>query len=66
MKVKTKWQMGMEVESIPVRKTAVAMKTARKTWPEVVAIYSMRNANEPANTVPRPLLSPLHRVAPII
>ena len=42
------------------------MKTARKTWPEVVAIYSIRNANEPANTVPRPLFSPLHKVAPVI
>ena len=41
------------------------MKTARKTFPDLVAINSMRNANDPANTVPNPLFSPLHKVAPV-
>ena len=59
-------RVGFWVKVIPVRKTAVPMKTARNTWPEEVAIYSIKNANEPANTVPRPLFNPLHRVAPII
>lgn len=51
--------------SLPIRKTAAPMKTARKMWPDSVAMYSMKNAKDPANSVPNPLLSPLHKVAPI-
>ena len=42
------------------------MKTARKTCPVFSAMYPMKNASDPATRVPNPLLSPLHKVAPII
>lgn len=42
------------------------MKTARKTSPVFSAMYPVRNAKDPAKRVPKPLLSPLHKVAPII
>lgn len=51
--------------SLPIRKTAAPMKTAREVRPDLVATYSMKNANDPAISVPNPLLSPLHKVAPI-
>lgn len=51
-----------EVE--PMMKTEIPMKTAWKTLPDSSAIYSMRNANDPANSVPSPLFSPLYSVAP--
>jgi hypothetical protein len=38
---------------------------ARKTFPVPEATSSMRSAREPANTVPNPLFSPLHMVAPV-
>ena len=50
---------------LPIRKTAAPMKTARKTRSDSFAMYSMKNANDPASSVPNPLLSPLHKVAPI-
>lgn len=45
-------------------KTEAPMKTARKILPESLATNSMKNAKEPAISVPNPLLSPLHKVAP--
>lgn len=45
-------------------KTAVPMKIARRTFPESLATNSMKNAKDPAISVPNPLLSPLHNVAP--
>ena len=42
------------------------MKTAWKTRPTMSAIYSTRNANDPASRVPNPLFSPLPNVAPEI
>jgi len=49
---------------IPMIKTAVPMKIARRTLPESLATNSMKNAKDPAISVPNPLLSPLHNVAP--
>jgi len=40
------------------------MKIARKILPESLATNSMKNAKDPAISVPNPLLSPLHNVAP--
>lgn len=40
------------------------MKQALKTFPVLLATPSMKNAKDPANTVPNPLFSPLHKVAP--
>lgn len=51
-------------KSLPMMKTAAPMKIALKTWPEAVAIYFIKNASDPAKSVPNPLLSPLHNVAP--
>lgn len=45
-------------------KTAAPMKIARKILPESLATNSMKNAKDPAISVPNPLLSPLHNVAP--
>jgi len=38
---------------------------ARKTFPVPEATSSMRSARELASTVPNPLFSPLHMVAPV-
>jgi len=38
---------------------------ARKTFPVPEATSSMRSARELASTVPNPLFSPLHIVAPV-
>lgn len=51
---------------LPIMKTAIAMKTARKIRPGASAIYSVRNANDAASRVPNPLFSPLDNVAPTI
>lgn len=51
-------------ELIPMMKTAAPMKIARKILPESLATNSMKNAKDPAISVPNPLLSPLHNVAP--
>lgn len=40
------------------------MKQALKTFPVLLATPSMKNAKDPANTVPNPLFRPLHKVAP--
>lgn len=45
-------------------KTAAPMKIARKILPESLATNSMKNAKDPAISVPNPLFSPLHNVAP--
>lgn len=45
-------------------KTAAPMNIALKTWPEAVAMYSIKKASDPANRVPNPLFKPLHNVAP--
>ena len=42
------------------------MKQALKTLPDLLATPSMKKAKDPANNVPNPLLSPLHKVAPAI
>lgn len=42
------------------------MIIARDTIPKSVAINSIKNANNPADSVPNPLLNPLQKVAPII
>lgn len=44
--------------------TEAPMKIARKIFPESLATNSMKNAKDPAISVPSPLLSPLHNVAP--
>lgn len=41
------------------------MKLARKMRPDSFAMYLMKKANDPANSVPNPLFSPLHKVAPV-
>jgi len=51
---------------LPKTKTATPMKTARKIRPGASARYSIKNANNPADSVPNPLLSPLHKVPPAI
>jgi len=51
---------------LPKTKTAAPMKTARKIRPGASARYSIKNANNPADRVPNPLLSPLHKVPPAI
>lgn len=60
------WRMKIAKKSLPIRKTAAPMKTARKIRPDLLATYSIKNANDPANKVPNPLLNPLHKVAPIV
>jgi len=42
------------------------MKINRKIQPDSFAMYSMKKANDPASSVPNPLFSPLHKVAPVI
>lgn len=42
------------------------METARKVFRDFFAITSMANANKPAQSVPNPRFSPLHKVAPDI
>lgn len=49
-----------------MKKTEAPMNIARNMWPDSVATYSIKNANDPANSVPNPLFKPLHNVAPII
>ena len=58
-------QICGEIE-LPIRKTAAPIKIARQTRPDLFAMHSMKKDNDPANSVPNPLLSPLHKVAPVI
>ena len=60
------WHVTIDlIYSTPIINTEAPMMKARKTFPILAATNSMRSAREPANTVPSPLFSPLHMVAPV-
>lgn len=47
-------------------KTEVPMKIPPRTLPELIATHSIKNAKDPAISVPNPLFNPLRSVAPAI
>lgn len=49
----------------PTMNTEAPTMKARRTFPVPAATSSMRSARQPASTVPSPLFSPLHMVAPV-